>query len=151
VSLRNSLNYCFYRIALSYRGGCNGPSEHVTSAIYNDNLVVSRVGKPPLVAAVSEAGALGTHLRGPISYVPLLTTEHSGILTALTQPNPEALRVAIRETRKLTSKPFGVNITLLPSINPPDYEGFARVAVEEGIKIIETAGNNRKSSCILCQ
>jgi hypothetical protein len=63
----------------------------------------------------------------------------------LTQPNPEALRIAIRETRKLTSKPFGVNITLLPSINPPDYQGFARVAVEEGIKIIETAGNNRKS------
>ncbi|KIM89308.1 hypothetical protein PILCRDRAFT_220079 [Piloderma croceum F 1598] len=81
------------------------------------------VGIPPLVAAVSEAGGLG-------------------ILTALTQPNPEALRVTIRETRQLTSKPFGVNITLLPSINPPDYEGFARVAVEEGIKIIETAGNN---------
>jgi len=81
------------------------------------------VGKPPLVAAVSEAGGLG-------------------ILTALTQPNPEALRIAIRETRKLTSKPFGVNITLLPTINPPDYEGFARVAVEEGIKIFETAGNN---------
>lgn len=69
----------------------------------------------------------------------------TGILTALTQPNPEALREAIRETRKLTSKPFGVNITLLPSINPPDYEGYARVAVEEGVKIFETAGNNRVS------
>jgi NADH:quinone reductase (non-electrogenic) len=64
-------------------------------------------------------------------------------LTALTQPNPEALREAIRETRKLTSKPFGVNITLLPSINPPDYEGYARAAVEEGVRIFETAGNNR--------
>jgi hypothetical protein len=67
-----------------------------------------------------------------------------GILTALTQPNPEALRLAIRETRKLTSRPFGVNITLLPSINPPDYAGFARVAVEEGVRIFETAGNNRE-------
>jgi NADH:quinone reductase (non-electrogenic) len=66
-----------------------------------------------------------------------------GLLTALTQPNPAALRDAIRETRKLTSKPFGVNITLLPSINPPDYEGYARAAVEEGVKIFETAGNNR--------
>lgn len=64
-------------------------------------------------------------------------------MTALTQPNPAALRTAIRETRKLTSKPFGVNITLLPSINPPDYEGYARAAVEEGVKIFETAGNNR--------
>lgn len=65
-----------------------------------------------------------------------------GILTALTQPTPEALRDAIRETRRLTSKPFGVNITLLPSITPPDYPGFAKAAVEEGIRIIETAGSN---------
>ncbi|CAL1699742.1 unnamed protein product [Somion occarium] len=71
------------------------------------------VGLPPLAAAVSNAGGLG-------------------ILTALTQPNPEALRQAIRETRKLTSKNFGVNITLLPTINPPDYEGYAKVAIEEG-------------------
>ncbi|KAJ3519274.1 hypothetical protein NMY22_g13285 [Coprinellus aureogranulatus] len=81
------------------------------------------VGVPALAAAVSEAGGLG-------------------ILTALTQPSPDALRQAIRETKKLTSKPFGVNITLLPSINPPDYPGYARAAVEEGVKIFETAGNN---------
>jgi NAD(P)H-dependent flavin oxidoreductase YrpB (nitropropane dioxygenase family) len=65
------------------------------------------------------------------------------MITALTQPNPEALRVVIRETRTATDKPFGVNITLLPTINPPDYEGFARVCIEEGVKIFETAGNNR--------
>ncbi|KAF8208903.1 hypothetical protein K438DRAFT_2069346 [Mycena galopus ATCC 62051] len=81
------------------------------------------VGLPKLVAAVSNAGGLG-------------------IITALTQPNPSALRNAIRETRTLTSKPFGVNITLLPSINPPDYAGYARAAVEEGVKIFETAGNS---------
>ncbi|XP_006462737.1 hypothetical protein AGABI2DRAFT_224327 [Agaricus bisporus var. bisporus H97] len=81
------------------------------------------VGVPRLAAAVSEAGGLG-------------------ILTGLTQPTPEALRQAIRETRKLTSKPFGVNITLLPTINPPDYAGYSRAAVEEGVKIFETAGNN---------
>ncbi|KAK7680180.1 hypothetical protein QCA50_016689 [Cerrena zonata] len=81
------------------------------------------VGLPPLVAAVSNGGGLG-------------------ILTALTQPNPEALRQAIRETHKLTSKPFGVNITLLPTINPPDYEGYARAAIEEGVRIFETAGNS---------
>jgi len=81
------------------------------------------VGYPQLVAAVSNAGGLG-------------------ILTALTQPSPAALRDAIRETRALTSKPFGVNITLLPTINPPDYEGYARAAVEEGVRIFETAGNN---------
>lgn len=66
-----------------------------------------------------------------------------GILTALTQPSPDALRTAIRETRSATNKPFGVNLTLLPTINPPDYEGYARAAVEEGVRIFETAGNNR--------
>ncbi|KAG9128380.1 hypothetical protein FRC07_014793 [Ceratobasidium sp. 392] len=81
------------------------------------------VGLPVLAAAVSNAGGLG-------------------ILTALSQPDPNALRIAIRETRKLTDKPFGVNLTLLPSINPPDYEGYARAAVEEGVRIFETAGNN---------
>lgn len=42
----------------------------------------------------------------------------------------------------MTSKPFGVNITLLPALNPPDYAAYARVVVEEGIRIVETAGNS---------
>ena len=42
----------------------------------------------------------------------------------------------------MTSKPFAVNITLLPTMNAPDYGAYARVAVEEGIRIIETAGNS---------
>lgn len=67
-----------------------------------------------------------------------------GILTALTQPSPDALRTAIQETKRATNKPFGVNLTLLPTINPPDYEGYARAAVEEGVRIFETAGNNRE-------
>lgn len=104
------------------------------------------VGVPKLAAAVSNAGGLGAHY----SHTHEFTSHdfsflHSGILTALTQPNPSALRTAIRETRKMTSKPFGVNITLLPSINPPDYEGYARAAVDEGVKIFETAGNARTS------
>ncbi|KAJ7095904.1 hypothetical protein B0H15DRAFT_77973 [Mycena belliarum] len=81
------------------------------------------VGVPKLVAAVSNAGGLG-------------------VLTALTQPSPAALRTAIQETRKMTTKPFGVNITLLPSIKPPDYAGYARAAVEEGVRIFETAGHS---------
>jgi NADH:quinone reductase (non-electrogenic) len=88
---------------------------------------IHRVGYPALASAVSNAGGLG-------------------ILTALSQPSPEALRQAIRETRKLTDKPFGVNITILPTINPPDYEGFARAAVEENVKVFETAGSNRTCS-----
>ena len=63
-------------------------------------------------------------------------------LTALTQPTPEDLRKEIRKTKTKTSKPFGVNITLLPTMNAPDYGAYARVAVEEGIRIIETAGNS---------
>lgn len=83
------------------------------------------VGRAELISAVANAGALG-------------------FLTALTQPTPEALRADIRKTRSLL-KPnavqFGVNITLLPAMNPPDYAAYARVTVEEGIKIVETAGD----------
>ena len=79
------------------------------------------VGYAELVAAVANAGCFGC-------------------ITALTQPNPEALRQEIRKCRTLTSKPFGVNITLLPVGVPPDYPGLAKVCIEEGIKVIETAG-----------
>lgn len=76
-----------------------------------------------LAAAVSNAGGLG-------------------IINALTQPDPEHLRVEIRKTRSLTTKPFGVNITLLPALKTPDYSAFAQAIIDEGVKIVETAGNN---------
>lgn len=57
---------------------------------------------------------------------------------SVTQPTPDDLRKAIRETRQLIKddKPFGVNITILPAIVPPDYAGYARAAIEEGERII---------------
>ncbi len=79
------------------------------------------VGVAELAAAVSNAGGFG-------------------ILTALTQPSPEALRAEIQRCREMTDKPFGVNLTVMPIINSPDYPGYAKVCVEEGIKVIETAG-----------
>lgn len=92
------------------------------------------VGTPRLAAAVSNAGALG-------------------MVTALTQPSPEALREAVEKTRSLIDPQiaaqrqkygaFGVNITLLPAIVPPDYPGYARAALEAGVRIFETAGSNR--------
>ncbi|GAA5046116.1 NAD(P)H-dependent flavin oxidoreductase [Nocardia callitridis] len=81
------------------------------------------VGRAELVAAVAEAGGLG-------------------FITALTQPTPEDLRKEIARTRELTDKPFGVNLTILPSINPPPYEEYARVIIDSGVKIVETAGSN---------
>eukprot|EP00041_Stephanoeca_diplocostata_P010301 m.163471 g.163471 ORF g.163471 m.163471 type:complete len:121 (+) comp18103_c0_seq5:493-855(+) len=83
------------------------------------------VGYAELAAAVSEAGGLG-------------------VITALTQENPEALRQEIRKCRDLTSKPFGVNLTLLPSLKPLDYPGYVRAIVEEDVKIVETAGRSPK-------
>jgi nitronate monooxygenase len=81
------------------------------------------VGRAELAAAVSNAGGLG-------------------ILTALTQPTPDDLRKEIARCRELTDKPFGVNLTILPTINPPPYEEYARAAIECGVKIIETAGRS---------
>ena len=83
------------------------------------------VGRAELASAVSNAGGLG-------------------ILTALTQPTPEALAKEIERCRTLTDKPFGVNLTILPSANPPPYEAYLDAALDSGIKILETAGNNPK-------
>lgn len=81
------------------------------------------MGYAELASAVSNAGGLG-------------------ILTALTQPTPEDLRKEIRRCRTMTKKPFGVNLTLLPSMVPPDYGAYARVIIEEKVNIVETAGNS---------
>ena len=81
------------------------------------------VGRAGLVSAVANAGALG-------------------FITALTQPTPEALTAEIRRCRELTDKPFGVNLTILPSLKPPPYAEYRQAIIEAGIKIVETAGNN---------
>lgn len=66
------------------------------------------------------------------------------MITALTQPTPEDLRKEIALCRQKTDKPFGVNLTFLPAVTPPPYDEYAKVIIEEGIKVVETAGNNRK-------
>src|SRR5881227_4497940 len=81
------------------------------------------VGPAELVAAVANAGALG-------------------LITALTQPTPEDLTREIARCRDMTDKPFGVNLTILPTINPPPYDEYRQVIVDTGIKIVETAGSN---------
>ena len=83
------------------------------------------VGRAELASAVSDAGGLG-------------------ILTALTQPTPEALRAEIERCRTMTDKPFGVNLTILPSTNPPPYEAYLDAALESGVRILETAGRSPK-------
>ncbi|MBI5277665.1 MAG: nitronate monooxygenase [Burkholderiales bacterium] len=83
------------------------------------------VGLAELASAVSNAGGLG-------------------ILTGLTQPTPEALREEIARCRAMTDKPFGVNLTILPTVKPPPYADYVRAIVESGIRIVETAGNSPK-------
>jgi NADH:quinone reductase (non-electrogenic) len=81
------------------------------------------VGRAELAAAVSNTGALG-------------------ILTALTQPTPEALTREIARCREMTDKPFGVNLTILPTMTPPPYAEYRRAIIEAGVTIVETAGHN---------
>jgi NAD(P)H-dependent flavin oxidoreductase YrpB (nitropropane dioxygenase family) len=83
------------------------------------------VGRAELASAVSNAGGLG-------------------VLTALTQPTPDDLRKEIARCRTMTDKPFGVNLTILPSVNPPPYADYAQAIIDSGVKIVETAGNNPK-------
>ena len=81
------------------------------------------VGKGELVAAVANAGALG-------------------FITALTQPTPEDLSKEIARTRGMTDKPFGVNLTILPTLRPVPYDDYAQAIAESGVKIVETAGRS---------
>src|SRR5476649_1902621 len=81
------------------------------------------VGYGELVAAVANAGALG-------------------FITAHMFPSAEALEAEITKVRGLTDKPFGVNLTILPSLNPIPYDEYRRAIIESGIKIVETAGRN---------
>jgi nitronate monooxygenase len=81
------------------------------------------VGYGELVAAVANAGALG-------------------FITAHMFPTAEALEAEITKVRGLTNKPFGVNLTILPSLNPIPYDEYRRAICESGIKIVETAGRN---------
>ncbi|WP_321910633.1 MULTISPECIES: nitronate monooxygenase [unclassified Paraburkholderia] len=84
------------------------------------------VGRAELAAAVSNAGALG-------------------MVTARTQPSPDALRHEIDRTRALTGKPFGVNLTLSFSAKDVTYDDWIRAIIDSGVKIVETAGNNPRA------
>ena len=81
------------------------------------------VGFAELAAAVSNAGGLG-------------------IITGLTQKTPALLAKEIARCREMTDKPFGVNLTFLPTVSSPDYPGYIKAIIEGGVKAVETAGNN---------
>ena len=81
------------------------------------------VGFAEMAAAVSNAGGLG-------------------IITGLTLGTPEKLEAEIAKCKTMTEKPFGVNLTFLPSLTPPDYPGLVKVIIEGGVKVVETAGRN---------
>lgn len=79
------------------------------------------VGTAELIAAVANAGALG-------------------FLSALTQPTPAAPGEEIRRTRSMTTRPFGVNMTLLPTVQAVPYEEYRQVILDNRIQVLETAG-----------
>jgi len=81
------------------------------------------VGFAEMAAAVSNAGGLG-------------------IITGLTLGTPEKLANEIARCKDMTDKPFGVNLTILPTLTPPDYPGLLKAVIEGGVKVVETAGRN---------
>ncbi|MEO0907222.1 MAG: nitronate monooxygenase family protein [Pseudomonadota bacterium] len=81
------------------------------------------VGFAEMAAAVSNAGGLG-------------------IITGLTLGTPEKLADEIARCKDMTDKPFGVNLTFLPSLTPPDYPGLVKAIIDGGVKVVETAGRN---------
>lgn len=87
------------------------------------------ISRAPLVAAVSEAGGLG-------------------LLSSSTFSSADELQAEIRKIKSMTSKPFAVNLTLMPSLVVPDYAGYIRVCAEEGVKVMETAGRPPKDDMV---
>ena len=89
------------------------------------------VGTPELAAAVSNAGGLG-----------IMAIHNAG--------TPEKGRQWIRRLQALTKNPFGINLTILPTVGPepPPYEDYVRVIIEERVKIVETAGRYVDSICV---
>ena len=81
------------------------------------------VGFAELAAAVSNAGGLG-------------------MITGLTQACAADLANEIARCREMTDKPFGVNLTFLPSLAAPDYPGFIKAVIDGGVTVVETAGRN---------
>lgn len=81
------------------------------------------VATAELVAAVANTGCLG-------------------FLSALSLPSPRALVDEIARCRSLTDRPFGVNLTILPAINPPPYAEYRQAIIDAGIRVVETAGSN---------
>jgi len=81
------------------------------------------VGFAELAAAVSNAGGLG-------------------IITGLTLKTPQDLDAEIKRCKDMTDRPFGVNLTFLPTVSSPDYPGYIKAIIDNGIKIVETAGRN---------
>jgi len=82
-----------------------------------------RISTAELVAPVANAGALA-------------------FLTALTKPTPEDLAKEIERTRSMTDNPFGVNLTILPTVKPVPYPEYAQAIIDSGIKLVETAGRS---------
>src|SRR5271165_7346754 len=78
------------------------------------------VGFAEMASAVSNAGGLG-------------------IITGLTQRTPDLLAREIARCREMTDKPFGVNLTFLPSVTSPPYPEYIAAIREGGVKIVETA------------
>jgi nitronate monooxygenase len=99
----------------------------VTKMLKVDHPIISggmmRVSRAELVSAVANAGAFG-------------------FLTALTQPTPEALVAEVERTRSMTDRPFGVNLTILPTLKPIPYEEYGQAIIESGVKVVETAGRS---------
>jgi NAD(P)H-dependent flavin oxidoreductase YrpB (nitropropane dioxygenase family) len=112
--------------AIVGRGEGMGFKTRITEMLNIEHPIVQggmmNVGYASLASAVSNAGGLG-------------------IITALTQPTPKALSEEIERCRSMTDKPFGVNLTIFPTINPPDYKAYAKAIIEAGVDIVETAGS----------
>src|SRR3989339_1555018 len=93
---------------------------HIKYPIFAGTMM--NITTPEFVAVCSNAGGLG-------------------ILASAIYKSPETLKEAIQLTKKLTQKPFAVNVNLFPALQPTDQLSYIKIMLDEGVGIIETSGH----------
>jgi len=85
-------------------------------------------------------GGCMMHISGPEFVAAISNTGAMGIMASAMFTSQEDFREAVRKTKQLTDKPFGVNLSLFPALRPIDNKLYVEVILEEGVPMVETSG-----------
>jgi len=86
-------------------------------------------------------GGVMMHISGPDFVAAISNTGALGMMASAIFDTQDKFRNAVQRTKTLTRKPFGVNLSLFPAMQPIDNELYVEVILEEGVPVVETSGH----------